>query len=216
MFHHSLLVYRKLFAFSTIWTRYKARQEADAPGSLPGSQLLPGALHSEHTNSSSSACCPSCWGTALCPPSPPDPAEFRAVEECPAPFNSREAQLCRSLQYLRISTASQTVVQSFYTTTWSTIQYSQVTIHITPQHQESILSDTKCYSTHAAEYSKTSSTKESIWLLRTNKLAGLFQVSFGSMLKYHDLTSSRVQKRSLTLSLDYSSLWETRKKNHVS
>ena len=66
------------------------------------------------------------------------------------------------------------------------------------------------------EYSKTSSTKESIWLLRTNKLAGLFQVSFGSMLKYHDLTSSRVQKRSLTLSLDYSSLCETRKKNHVS
>lgn len=72
------------------------------------------------------------------------------------------------LWYLQPSSSPQTAVQS-NTTTWSTLQYSQVTIYTT-QHQESISPDTKCYFTPAAKIRETSSTKGSIWLLRTNKL----------------------------------------------
>lgn len=170
----------------------EAKSQSSSP---PDSQLLPRTPHSVHTAAASPLLHPA-EDTTRCPPALPCPGErLEASEECPAPLTRGRVTVLREPavpphQYQVANSC--TVV---YTTTWSTIQYSQVTIYITPQHQEStFFSDAKCYFTHAAKNSKTSSTKEFIWLLRTNKLAGLFQVSFGSMLKYHDLSSSGFRK----------------------
>lgn len=105
--------------------------------------------------------------------------ELSVSEESLAPSNWRvhgSVWTCST----SVSTIRQTVVQSLtllhdQQSSIPMWQYRQLL-----QHQESILPDTKCYFTPAAKHSDTSSTKESIWFLRTKIVAGLFQVSFGS------------------------------------
>lgn len=171
MFHHSLLVYRELFAFGTTYERgTNWGKKSELRISFPDSWPLPKALYSERASRDTCRSCPT-EGTARCPPRCPDPVRSskppRNTQHPSAPGRARV--LCKPAvpPHEHQPTNSCTVI---YTTTWSTIQYSQVTIYITPQHQESILPDTKCNFTPAAENSETSSTKESIWLLRTNKL----------------------------------------------
>lgn len=171
MFHHSLLVYRELFAFGTTYERgTNWGKKSELRVSFPDSQLLPKTLYSEHRSGDSCRSCPT-EGAACCPPTLPWPSKELQASGNTQPPSARGGVtvLCKPAVPPREYQPTNSCTVS-YTTTWSTIQYSQVTIYITPQHQESILPDTKCYFTPAAENSETSSTKESIWLLRTNKL----------------------------------------------
>lgn len=213
MFHHSLLVYRELFAFSTIRTRYKARQEAGAPGSLPGSQLLPGALHSEHT--SSSACCPSCWGTALCihPPLTPQNSEPWRSAQHPSTWGRHSSAEPAVPPHQYWLTNSRTVISHHYMSnnpvfpSDNTRNSSAPGVH---SFRYQVLLHTRCWVQQDQQHQR-------IHLVTQNKQVSWF---ISSELWFHVkipwFNFFRVQKRSLTLCLDYSSLWETRKKNHVS
>lgn len=174
----------------------EARSQSSSP---PGSQLLPRTphlvhIHRVHTAAASPLLHPA-EDTTRCPPALPW-WEARSLWGVPSTLNSRESH--GSARTCCTSTSVPGGKQLYSRLHYYMINnpvFPSDNIHNSPAPGiHFFFSDAKCYFTHAAKNSKTSSTKEFIWLLRTNKLAGLFQVSFGSMLKYHDLSSSGFRK----------------------
>lgn len=152
----STRVQRTVCIWCRLWRGTNGGKRVRAWGLLPRQSLLPKTLHlSGDIHRSHPTRCPHA------------PARSPKPEALPAPCSSRHSHSPVVPPAQHQPTNSCTVRN---TTTWSTLQYSQVTIYTTPQHQESISPDTKCYFTPAAKIRETSSTKGSIWLLRTNKL----------------------------------------------
>lgn len=94
MFHHSLLVYRELFAFSTGWARYKLRRGARAPAPRQPAAATDSPLgaHPLGAHSSSVPAAPPCWGHNTLPSRPALPWwEARSLWGVPSTLNSRES-----------------------------------------------------------------------------------------------------------------------------
>lgn len=168
--------------------------------SRPGSQLLPRTPHSVHIHwvhtAAVSPLLHPAEDTTRCPPALPCPGErLEASEECPAPLTRGSHSSARTCCTSTSVPGGKQLYSHLHYYMINNPVFPSDNIHNSPAPGiHFFFSDAKCYFTHAAKNSKTSSTKEFIWLLRTNKLAGLFQVSFGSMLKYHDLSSSGFRK----------------------
>lgn len=156
-------------------------KEVRASGLLPRQSPLPKTLHTSGDIQH--------YHPTQCPQASARSSKPQAL---PAPFSSRQSHSPVVPPAQHQPTNSCTVRN---TTTWSTLQYSQVTIYTTPQHQESI-SPRYQVLLHTCCRVPWDQQHQRIHLVTQNKqiVAGLFQVSFGSVLKQHDFSSPGFRK----------------------